>query len=195
MHRKKRKGAGCSVIVFLSIIVGLAVYFAVGDGRQMVLQMQYPMNYREIVEKYAGQNDLDPYLVYAVIKVESRFHSEAVSHAGARGLMQLMDETARDSAKKLGITIQLPEDLYDPDKNVMLGTCYLKSLLKNYDNLELALAAYNGGTGNVQKWLKDDELSDGKGGLAQIPFEETEKYVKKVLHAYEQYQILYDGKN
>ncbi len=193
--RKKTKGSGCSVIVFLSILVGLAVYFMAGEGRQSVLQMQYPMNYKEVVEKYAAQNDLDPYLVYAVIKVESRFNADAVSHAGAHGLMQLMEETAQDSAKKLGITVQLPEDLHDPDKNVMLGTCYLKSLLKSYGDLELALAAYNGGTGNVQKWLKDEELSDGAGGLAQIPFEETEQYVKKVTQAYEQYQKLYDSKN
>lgn len=191
MHKKRRKGAGCSSVVFLCILVGIAVYFTLGEGRQMVLQMQYPMNYRECVEKYAAQNELDPYLVYAVIKVESRFHADAVSHAGARGLMQLMEETARDSAKKLNVTVQLPEDLLDPDKNVMLGTYYLKSLLKSYGNLELALAAYNGGTGNVQKWLKDKDLSDGKGGLTQIPFEETEKYVRKVLNAYEQYQNLY----
>lgn len=195
MRKKTGKSAGCSVIVLLSILVGLAVYFMVGDGRQMILQMQYPMNYREIVEKYAVQNDLDPYLVYAVIKTESRFDTEAVSHAGAHGLMQLMEETAQDSAKKLKISVQLPEDLHDPDKNVMLGTCYLKSLLKSYDSLELALAAYNGGTGNVQKWLKDETLSDGKGGLAQIPFEETEKYVKKVMHAYEQYKSLYGSEN
>lgn len=195
MRKKTGKSAGCSVIVLLSILVGLAVYFMVGDGRQTILQMQYPMNYREIVEKYAVQNDLDPYLVYAVIKTESRFDTEAVSHAGAHGLMQLMEETAQDSAQKLKISVQLPEDLHDPDKNVMLGTCYLKSLLKSYDSLELALAAYNGGTGNVQKWLKDEALSDGKGGLAQIPFEETEKYVKKVMHAYEQYKSLYGSEN
>lgn len=191
MSRKKKSGCGCSTVLLLFIVVGLLSYFIFGSGRQTVMQVAYPLKYRGIVEKYAAQNDLDPYLVYAVIKVESNFNADAVSNAGARGLMQLMEETANDCAAKQNITIKFPDDLYDADKNVMLGTCYLKGLLKSYGDTELALAAYNGGTGNVQKWLKNKDLSDGKGGLNQIPFEETEKYVKKVKHAYERYTEIY----
>ena len=143
--------------------------------------------------KYARKYDLDKYLVFAVIKTESKFDQYAVSKAGAYGLMQLQAETAGDCARKLKMEVNLPDDLYIPDINIHLGTYYLSWLLDKYDgNIQLAIAAYNGGIGNVDNWLEDGRYSDGDGGLKNIPFGETANYVTGVTVSYEKYKEIYE---
>ena len=139
----------------------------------------------------AEEFGLDIYFVYSIIKVESNFEADATSHVGAKGLMQLMDITAEECNEKGEYGYSIPSDLYDPEKNVMLGCSYIKSLMDTYGDKSLALAAYNAGTGNVRKWLEDESLADGNGGLSHIPYEETEDYVKKVIRTYERYTELY----
>lgn len=156
---------------------------------------QYPIKYSSSVEKYAEKYELDPYLVYALIKQESKFDPYATSSANARGLMQVQDETAEFCAKRMKIKITLPDDLYQPDTNIQIGCYYLKHLLSQYNgDLKTAVTAYNGGPGNVEKWLNDENLSDGKGGIANIPFGETKNYVKNVLSYYETYKNIYQNK-
>ncbi len=187
---KKRRG--CIFRPFLCIILAIAaLYFTVGDGKILVLKRIYPIKYQEYVESYAQMYSLDKNLIYALIKVESNFDKDAVSAAGAKGLMQIMDITAADCNKKEGLGYNIPEDLFVPEKNIRLGCYYISQLLSIYGNIELAVTAYNGGTGNVTKWLKDEELSDGEGGLAVIPYDETRKYVKKVFNAFDMYNKVY----
>lgn len=196
---------GCSPLTVIAVIISVVLVFLLirgcfkmvgdylGSVSDSIAKQQYPIKYKEYVEKYSRKYDLDKYLVYAVIRTESKFDQYAVSSAGAYGLMQLQEETASDCARKLKMKVALPDDLYDPDINIHLGTYYLSWLLKRYDgNIDLAIAAYNGGIGNVDSWLNDNRYSDGSGGLKNIPFGETENYVTGVSASYAKYKEIYD---
>jgi len=186
-----RRKRGCFRYIFFIMLAVLMLFFLVGDGKVMILKQIYPVKYQEYVEKYAEEYDLDKNLIYAVIKVESNFNPDAVSNAGAKGLMQLMDNTAEECNQKGGFSYIIPEDMYVPEKNIRMGCSYLKFLMDTYGDMELVVTAYNGGTGNVDKWLGDETLSDGEGGLADIPYTETKKYVEKVTRTFEIYNRLY----
>lgn len=186
-----KKKRGCVGPFLLIVFVVLLLCFFVGNGKETVLKMIYPVKYQDFVEKYAEEYNLDKYLVYSVIKVESGFDPEAYSRVGAKGLMQLMDKTASECNEKGKFGYHIPSDLYEPEKNIRLGCFYLKSLFEVYGDMELVITAYNGGTGNVNKWLDDDELSDGEGGLSMIPYEETKNYVEKVQKTFNAYNTLY----
>jgi len=153
-----------------------------------VARFLYPLPYRDLILECSTREGIDPLLVAAVIRVESRFYPRARSSHGACGLMQLMPETAQMAARKLGLPYE-PEKLYDPEYNLRLGTWYLSSLLEEFGELPPALAAYNGGKGHVRNWL-DRGLWDGKT-LEKIPFPETREFTRQVLRDYRIYKILY----
>ena len=198
-QRKQKKKSGCCLGRFLVIIVifGLLGFFGYRLANEMglknyLLQAKYPIRYQEIVEDYAEEFDLDEALVYAVILTESKFDTYAESEVGAKGLMQLTDETGQECAKKLGVEGFSSEQLFDPEINIRLGCYYLKKLIRDYDGItETALAAYNGGPGNVDQWLNEPNYSNGDGTLKEIPFRETRDYVQKVRKAYWNYQSIY----
>lgn len=156
-------------------------------------RLLYPLSFQRVIMKEAEQAQLDPSLVAAVINVESRWRTEAVSRKGARGLMQLMPTTAEWIAEKTGHAAVSEEDLFTPELNIRLGVRYLKDLLTQFDNDEtLALAAYNGGRGNVRSWL-DEGIWDGtQDKIEAIPFGETRRYVLKVEAQREIYNRIYN---
>lgn len=137
--------------------------------------------YKEFIEVYAKKYDIDPFLILGVIDAESGFDKEAVSSVGARGLMQIMPETGKWIASQIDILNFKEEELFDPETNIMMGSWYLKFLLDRYNgNIENALAAYNGGHGNVDNWLQDERYSNDGENLTNIPFIETKEYVRIV---------------
>ena len=173
--------------IFRVCMAAIAVFVAIlamKTGIHTGEKVTYPVAYSEYIYKYADENQLDPYLVMAVIKVESNFVPEA--HSGyAGGLMQLTEETAQWNADEMGISYF---DYMDPETNIKLGCHYLNHLIQNYDNIDTALAAYNGGMGNVAKWLSDSHYSDDGKTLKDIPFPETRNYVIKVNEAWTHYR-------
>ena len=158
-----------------------------------IIKLFFPLKYSNYIVKYSQTYALDPYLVSAVIKTESNFKEEARSHKNAYGLMQITADTAEWAAEKMNIKDFNVSMLNDPELNIKMGCWYLNNLREEFDgNIDVALAAYNGGRGNVQKWLKSsDHSADGKN-LHYIPFKETDKYVKKVKVNYNIYKYLYD---
>lgn len=152
----------------------------------------YPFPYQELVTKYAAKNNLDPYLVAAVIRTESKFVSQARSPKGATGLMQMMPETAKWVAEQTEFDDFALTDLEDPEVSIRLGTWYLASLKKEFNNNEfLVLAAYNGGRGNVKQWMRQYGWTMSFNDINQIPFQETREYVGKVLRSKQHYRELY----
>ena len=154
------------------------------------LRQMYPCRFSETVGREAEEFGLPPELVYAVIKAESGFDHNARSRAGAMGLMQLTEETFLWMAEE-----HPPEngglDRYDVDDNVHCGCALLRRLLDHYAAPEVALAAYNAGIGNVDRWLMEPEHSNDGRTLKSIPFPETAAYVKKVTKNWRVYEKLY----
>jgi soluble lytic murein transglycosylase len=159
------------LVLGLAALVGIAVWFLVAPPKK-VEQLRYPLRYQAIVRGHARNYRLDPALLAAVIDVESKFQADAKSGSGAIGLMQLLPSTAHGIALHTGGSRFTTDDLYDPEINVRYGAWYLRHLLDRYDGDErTALAAYNAGQDNVDRWL---------AAHSGIRYAETRAYVARV---------------
>ena len=155
------------------------------------LQLRFPQPYDDIVSMNAKRFSLTPEYVYGVMRQESAMNSIAKSHAGARGLMQLMPATAKDVAKSLKIKSPNRTALLQPKVNVQLGSKYLRSMLDRYDNQQvLATASYNAGPHRVKRWLPPSEKMSADVWVDTIPYDETRKYVRRVMA----YSTVYEWK-
>ncbi len=144
--------------------------------------LRFPMPYKSLVFKNAQLKDLDPSVIYGVMRRESLFDPQAGSGVGALGLMQLMPNTAKQVAKSLGLKRPRRSDILNVENNINLGTQYFKKVLSKFDNnTALAAAAYNAGPHRVKKWLPEEQPMDADLWVETIPFNETRKYVKAVL--------------
>lgn len=184
----KRKGI-IYLILFISIIVFLFVF------KNDILKLFYPKKYEDIVSKYASEYNVDKNLIYAVMKAESDFNENAISNKGALGLMQIMEDTAKEIAKKNNIQIDennSKEDILKVENNINIGTKYLSILLEKYNNIDLALAAYNAGTGNVDNWIEKEVLNEDGSNIENVPYKETNNYVRNILQNYKIYNMLYN---
>lgn len=135
--------------------------------------------YENIIEKWSNFYQLDKDFVFAVVKTESDFNENAKSEKGAIGLMQIKQSTFDYMIEKYRIKDSL--NIANADDNVRIGCCYLNYLFQKFFNEKEVLCAYNAGEGNVQKWLNNNEFSGDGKSLDVIPFDETRRYVKKVL--------------
>ena len=159
-----------------------------------MLTKVYKLEYTEYVKKYANEYNVDEYLIYAIIKAESNFEPDAVSHRGAKGLMQLMYSTAEDIAKRINVNLN-EDNILEPDININLGTKYISMLIQKYNNTNLALAAYNAGSGNVDGWIEKGTLKSDGSDIENVPFTETNNYVRKILRDYKIYKNIYEESN
>lgn len=173
------------LMIFLLILVGLY------RGGEWLLNIAYPFHYRELIMEYSEIYGVDPYLVVSIIRNESKFNPNAVSRKEARGLMQIAPITGEWASEKLQIENYTHERLYEPQLNIQIGCWYLSILKEQFhNNINLMVAAYNAGNGNVSKWLDNPEYSaDGKA-LTHIPFKETRTYQERVLRDYEYYRVI-----
>jgi len=179
-----------TVVVFIIIII---VFVGILNS-SWFLKIFYPTPHKTIVAEAGQKYDINPYLIWAIIRVESKFDIKAQSSKGARGLMQVLPETARWAAQDLSYQNFHEDMLFDPKHNINIGTWYLRYLLKQFNGNEIAaIAAYNGGETNVKKWLTNDIWSGKFADLADIPFKETRNYVYKVMVDFKTYQDLYAG--
>lgn len=176
----------------LSMLILSSLYFA--SFRPCVeREFLYPVKYKCIVLKEAENEKIEPSLVASVILVESKYKIHATSEPGAKGLMQIMPETAKYIQEIRGQEDFKVEDLHDPEENIKIGTWYLAHLLKKYEGNEfLALSAYNAGEGNVDEWKKENAWDNKFSDISKIPFTETKAYVAKVLKVQKKYKELYD---
>jgi soluble lytic murein transglycosylase len=154
-------------------------------------QMLYPFGWRSAVTEAAAREGLDAFLVAAVVREESNYYPRALSRAGARGLMQLMPATAELVARAGGIALAGSDPLEDPALNIQLGTRFLATMLEEFQDPRLALAAYNAGPGRVRQWLRTKKTADLEAFVEQIPFDETRRYVKRVMLSWEEYRRIY----
>lgn len=177
----------------LIILIGLAICFPIIIfSCNFVLRIIYPLHYEAIIEKYSEKYDLDILFVASVIRAESSFDVDAISPKDARGLMQIANITGRWAAEELDILNYNEEMLFNPDVNIRIGCWYLDKLRKEFDNnISNVLAAYNAGSGNVNKWLANEKYSPNGEDLIEIPFGETREYIKRVNRNYKMYTYLY----
>ena len=212
---KKKKGSSASDL--LAVLFGVAAAFAILMVTVFLLKrgvskglsemkekteefvpngFTYPTDYEEYVLKYSSEFEVDPVLVFSVIKVESNFQPNATSSVGARGLMQLMEE-AYDWVKfRLDDDSESFDDMYDPETNIRYGTYYLSFLMERYDgSIDLTAAAYHCGMGQVDSWLEDGTVSAENFDVDDIPAEndQTSHYVNKINDAYSAYKKQLSG--
>lgn len=175
-------------LALVVLVLGAVAIYAVRLEPDWYIRARYPLQFQTIIEAHAVNYDLDPSLVAAVVYTESKFDPRAESSAGALGLMQLLPDTAQGIADRTGGGNFKPADLYDPELNVRYGCWYLNALRDKYSDhpqaLELALAAYNAGQGNVDRWV----AATPDGRVVRIRFRETRDYVKRVERMQSLYQ-------
>ncbi len=189
-HPKSKPKRILLILILVIVLAGLTVSaFVFSD---FLDHRKYPLKYEDYITTYSQQYNMDPYLVSAVVCVESGYDPAATSNKGALGLMQIMPDTGRWLYERMGIEGFDPAELKKPEINIKLGCYYLNYLGKRYNGDQTDfLAAYNAGMGRVDQWLDDPAYSKDGKTLSNIPYRQAAEYVKKVAQAYEKYKKLY----
>ncbi len=174
-------------IVKITLIVTIIIIFACSIYN-FILNRLYPDEFSEYVYEYSEKYNIEGAWIFALIKAESNFDPNIVSQSGAIGLMQLMENTATEVANDIGMKTV---DLAEPKCNIEIGTKYFSTLLKYYNNnYYLAITAYNAGIGTVTKWIDNGIIKSDGSNIENIPYKETNTYVRKVLNNYKIYKEL-----
>ena len=181
-----------AAILGTALVAAFAFALAWPSFHHAVREIALPLRHEDIIRQQARDKGLDPALIAAVIYAESRFRDGRTSRAGAKGLMQLTPATARMIARKSGGIAFTVRDLGTPQVNIAYGAWYLRYLLARYaGNETFAVAAYNGGEGNVDRWIDAAQRRDEPLTIDAIPFSETRAYVRRVRDAERRYRRTY----
>lgn len=186
-RKRSRVPAVFAVLVIVAIVIGLVGYFGYG----IYLDKSYPLGYQSYVERYSKEYGVDKYFVYAVIRTESGFRPDAVSNVGARGLMQLMEDTFDWIKFRMGDEETVYYDMFKAEDNIKYGCWLLGYLYDEFGSVEVAAAAYHAGRGNVNNWLADSRYSSDGVHLDTIPISDTAHYVSKITKAMDVYVRMY----
>ena len=189
MRYNKRSISKVWIFIGTFVVICLVSNFLINKYQDLKKQ-QYPLPYYDIVEKYSAQFDIPMEMIYAIMRTESSFDPNAVSHANAKGLMQLTDDTL-DWITRYHLKTEGEIDIFDPEINIMVGTYYLRYAYDRYENWDTVYASYNAGIGRVDSWLKDSRFSEDGITLYYIPYKETREYVIKINDALDKYRDLY----
>lgn len=198
-RKSKRRFGGNSRHGFLFVLL-LFVSLCFGGWRvwrsdAVQMRFVYMWPYQNEIVTYANKNNIDPFLVAAVIKNESGFKPGAVSPVGAIGMMQIMPETGEWIARQMGLSSYHVQRLYDPQTNIRMGCWYLSELKYEFrGNMVLQMLAYNAGRGNTHLWMSANGWDYEFGKITNIPYEESRGYVTSVLHDRDEYYRLYKDK-
>lgn len=158
-----------------------------------IYKLVYPIGYAKYINKYSFENKISPYILLSLIRKESRFNPNAISSVGAKGLMQLMPDTAVYIANLSGIKYN-EKEIFDPEYNISLGSKYYNYIKTNHHNNDLyVIASYNGGHGAVSKWINNFGTNNLDEFVEKIPYQETKEYVKQIYKNYWVYNILYNS--
>jgi soluble lytic murein transglycosylase len=186
----KRRRVAAATVVGVGLLAAL-VALAMPLFRRAVNDLTLPLAYSDVIREQAADKHLDPALVAAVIYAETKFDPRP-SSAGAQGLMQILPQTAEFLARRSGATTFRIADLSTPQVNIAYGSYYLRYLLDHYRGQEmLALAAYNGGETNVDRWLARARRDGLTLTVDEVPFPQTRAYVARVLKAQQDYRRTY----
>lgn len=180
--RKKR------VFAFLFVLFLILMFY----NTKWLGRLLYPIPYKQDIQISAQNYEVDPFLIAAIIRVETNFNPDKTSRKGAVGLMQLMPETAEWIVEQAGYSEETVRSLERPDVNIEVGAWYLNKLYNQFDgNIIAVLAAYNAGPGNARKWLQQQIWDGTLKNIDRIPFGETRHYIQRVMYYHNKYEKLY----
>lgn len=176
-------------IIIAAVMLVIMAFFAIFSLPKAMYPI--PESCRAFVEHYSELYNVDKYMIYSIIKCESNFRENAVSNAGAVGLMQVTEPTYEWALVRMGEDVKDKISLNDPETNIKFGTYIYSMLLSEFKDERTALAAYNAGRSKVIEWLKDPRYSDDCKTLKDAAYSETDDYVRKVMASYKIYSKIY----
>lgn len=195
-RRRKRSRRGKRL---LAIIIAFCLLcfggWKIWQSDAVQMRFVYMWDYQQDIITYSQKNNIDPFLVAAIIKNESNFKHKAVSGVGAVGLMQIMPETGRWIAEQMGLADYKDSDLYLTKTNIRMGCWYVGELDHEFkQNMTLVMIAYNAGRGQTREWMQENGWTYDFNDVQAIPYADTREYVAKVLHDRDKYYLLYKDK-
>lgn len=192
-RRTKTHGRLYSWLLLLGVLLVIGFGgWKIWSSDTVQMRFVYMWEYQQDIVTYSKKNNVDPFLVAAIIKNESNFKHDAVSKVGAVGLMQIMPETGRWIAEQMGLKNYQDSDLYQTRKNIRMGCWYVGELEHEFQhNLVLLMVAYNAGRGQTHEWMQENGWDYNFNDIKSIPYHDTREYVAKVMQDRDKYYLLY----